>query len=260
MLNEKDMIFDSHAHYDDEQFDADRDEILEEIHKSGIGRIVNVASDINSSYKCIELSKKYDWIYASAGVHPEFADTVNDNTLAELEGLLKKPKVVALGEIGLDYYYDDVARDVQREAFRRQLELAVHLDVPVIIHDREAHGDTLSIVQSFGGKVKGIMHCFSGSREFAEQMLKLGFYISFSGSVTFKNAKKLSEVADFIPNDRILAETDCPYLAPVPNRGKRNSSLFLPDTIRFLANLRSTPYDEICRIIYDNSCRVFGIK
>lgn len=260
MLKERNMIFDSHAHYDDEQFDADRDAILDEIHKSGIARIVNVASDIESSYKCIELSEKYDWIYASAGIHPEFADTVNDETLAELEGLFKKNKVVALGEIGLDYYYDDVPREVQRDAFRRQLELAVKLDIPVIIHDREAHGDTLSIVQSFGGKVKGIMHCFSGSREFAEQMLKLGFYISFSGSVTFKNAVKLSEAADFVPDDRILAETDCPYLAPVPNRGKRNSSLFLPDTIRFLANLRSTPYDEMCRITYDNACRVFGIN
>ena len=254
------MIFDSHAHYDDEQFDADRDAILNEIHKSGIARIVNVASDIESSYKCIELSEKYDWIYASAGIHPEFADTVNDETLAELEGLFKRPKVVALGEIGLDYYYDDVPREVQRDAFRRQLELAVKLDIPVIIHDREAHGDILSAVKAFGGRVKGIMHCFSGSREFAAEMLRLGFYISFSGSVTFKNARKLSEAAEFVPSDRILAETDCPYLAPVPNRGKRNSSLFLPDTIRFLANLRSMPYDEMCRITYENACRVFGIN
>ncbi|MDY6314828.1 MAG: TatD family hydrolase [Clostridia bacterium] len=254
------MIFDSHAHYDDEQFEADRYELLDEIHKSGIDRIVNVASDIKSSYKCIELSEKYDWIYASAGIHPEFADTVNDETLAELEGLFKRPKVVALGEIGLDYYYDNVPRDVQREAFRRQLELAVSLDVPVIIHDREAHGDILSALKAFGGRVKGIMHCFSGSREFAAEMLRLGFYISFSGSVTFKNARKLSEAAEFVPSDRILAETDCPYLAPVPNRGKRNSSLFLPDTIRFLANLRSMTYDEMCRITYENACRVFGIN
>lgn len=253
------MIFDSHAHYDDERFDADRHEILDEVHASGVAKIVNVASDINSSYKCIELAEKYDWIYASAGIHPDVADTANEKNMKILAELLEHKRVVALGEIGLDYYYDDVPRDVQRKAFLRQLELAAEKDVPVIIHDRDAHGDTLSAVKSFDGKIKGIMHCFSGSREFAEEMLKLGFYISFSGSVTFKNAKNLSAAAGFVPNDRILAETDCPYLAPVPNRGKRNSSLFIPDTIRFLANLRTTPYDEMCRITYENACRVFGI-
>lgn len=253
------MIFDSHAHYDDEQFDSDRDSLLEEICLSGIKRIVNVASDIKSSYKCIHLSEKYDWIYASVGIHPEFADRVNDESIGELSSLLNKDKVVALGEIGLDYYYDDVPRDVQRRAFERQLELSVQKNVPVIIHDRDAHGDTLSIVKSFGGKVRGIMHCFSGSKEFAEEMLKLGFYISFSGSVTFKNAKNLAEAAQVIPDDRILAETDCPYLAPVPHRGKRNSSLYLPDTIRHLAELRSVSFEQMCKITYENACRVFNI-
>lgn len=253
------MIFDSHAHYDDEQFDSDRDSLLEEISLSGIKRIVNVASDIESSYKCIHLSEKYDWIYASVGIHPEFADRVNDESIDELSSLLNKDKVVALGEIGLDYYYDDVPRDVQRLAFERQLELSVQKNVPVIIHDRDAHGDTLSIVKSFGGKVRGIMHCFSGSKEFAEEMLKLGFYISFSGSVTFKNAKNLAEAAQVVPDDRILAETDCPYLAPVPHRGKRNSSLYLPDTIRHLAELRSVSFEQMCKITYENACRVFNI-
>ncbi len=253
------MIFDSHAHYDDEQFDSDRDSLLEEINLSGIKRIVNVASDIESSYKCIHLSEKYDWIYASVGIHPEFADRLNDESIGELSSLLNRDKVVALGEIGLDYYYDDVPRDVQRRAFERQLELSVQKNVPVIIHDRDAHGDTLSIVKSFGGKVRGIMHCFSGSKEFAEEMLKLGFYISFSGSVTFKNAKNLAEAAQVVPDDRILAETDCPYLTPVPHRGKRNSSLYLPDTIRHLAVLRSVSFDSMCKITYENACRVFNI-
>lgn len=254
------MIFDSHAHYDDKQFDDDRRELLEEVHASGVSRLVNVASDVPSSGRCIELAEKYDWVYASAGIHPEAADSATPENLEEISRLLEHPRVVALGEIGLDYYYDDVPREVQRNAFRRQLEIAAEKDVPVIIHDRDAHGDTLEIVRSFDGKVKGIMHCFSGSREFAEEMLKLGFYISFSGSVTFKNAKNLSAAADFVPNDRLLVETDCPYLAPVPNRGKRNSSLFIPDTIRFLANLRTTPYEELCRITYENACRVFGIE
>lgn len=252
------MIFDSHAHYDDERFDCDRDDVLKKVYESGVTKVLNAASCLETSKICLELSDKYDFIYASIGVHPHNADSLTEDGMEALKSLAKHKKVVALGEIGLDYYYDNSPRDIQKFWFDRQLKLSLELDLPVIIHDREAHGDIMDILKKNPG-VRGVMHCFSGSREMAEELVKMGFYISFSGSVTFKNARKIVEAAAFVPDNRILVETDCPYLAPVPHRGERNSSLFIHDTARQLSSIRNCSFDDFCGLTYDNACELFGI-
>ena len=244
------MLFDSHAHYDDEQFDEDK-----EVKNGGITRIINVASSIESSYECLKLSDKYDFIYASVGVHPHVAESMDNDAVDVLREISKHDKAVAIGEIGLDYYYDNSPREVQKFWYDRQLTLAEDLNMPVIIHDREAHHD---IIKQHSG-IRGVMHCFSGSREMAQELVKMGFYISFSGSVTFKNARKIVEAAAVVPDDRLLIETDCPYLAPVPHRGERNSSLFMPDTARQLAAIRGDSFEHLCEITYSNACKLFGI-
>ena len=252
------MIFDSHAHYDDEQFGEDRYELLNKIYNSGVTKILNAASCLESSKTCIELSENYSFIYASVGVHPHAADSLDEDGIDLIRKYAANNKVVAIGEIGLDYYYDNSPRDIQKKWFERQLELSVELGLPVIIHDRDAHGDVLEILKRHP-KAIGVMHCFSGSREMAEELVKMGYYISFSGSVTFKNARKIVEAASVVPDNRILVETDCPYLAPVPNRGQRNSSLFIPDTIRQLSAIRGMSFDELCDITYNNACTLFKI-
>ncbi len=253
------MIFDSHAHYDDERFDGDREELLDLIKASGITKIVNAASSYEASLASIALSQKYDFIYASVGVHPHAAKEMDEKKLKMLFELCNNKKVVAVGEIGLDYYYDNSPREVQKLWYDRQLSMAEELNLPVIIHDRDAHGDIMDILKKHTG-VRGVMHCFSGSREMAEKLVKMGFYISFSGSVTFKNARKVVEAAAVVPDDRILIETDCPYLAPVPHRGERNSSLFIKDTARTLAGIRGVSFDDLCKTTFDNACRLFNIE
>lgn len=233
------MIFDSHAHYDDEQFDEDREKVISELKENGIIGVLNCGASLEGARSSVRLSEKYDFFYAAVGLHPEFADKVDEKVINELKELSKNNKVRAIGEIGLDYYYEEnPPREVQKKAFIRQMELASELNLPVVIHDRDAHGDTLEIMRKFP-EVKGVVHCFSGSVEFAKECLKLGYYIGFTGVVTFKNAKKSVEVAREVPLDRILVETDCPYMAPVPNRGKRNRSEYIEYVIEKIADIKS---------------------
>jgi TatD DNase family protein len=239
------MIFDSHAHYDDEQFDNDRDEIIKEIHENGVIGILNCGSDFKGAMKSVELANKYEFIYAAVGIHPEYADVFNEEVIKELKDMTKNEKVKAIGEIGLDYYWDEnPEREVQKEAFRKQMKLAEELKLPVVIHDRDAHGDTLEIIKEFP-EVTGVVHCFSGSVEFAKECLKLGYYIGVTGVVTFKNAKKLVEVVNEVPLERLLVETDCPYMAPTPFRGKRNRSDYIKYVIEKIAEIKGVSVDDI---------------
>ncbi len=258
-------LFDSHAHYDDRRFldteeVPDRDALIKSIFDAGDGLILNAASDIASSHAGIELSEKYDRFYSAAGIHPHEIPSsggMND-TLDTLKKLLLKDKVKALGEIGLDYHYDGDYKDEQKKWFRAQMELACELDMPVIIHDREAHGDCMEIIREFPG-VRGILHSFSGSVEMAHELLKRGWYISFSGVITFKNASRILDVVKCIPEDRILIETDCPYLAPVPMRGKLNHSGYLKYTAMIAAQVRSEDYDAFCERTFRNTAQIYGI-
>lgn len=233
------MIFDSHAHYDDESFDEDREQVIKELKENGIVGILNCGASLEGARASVKLSQKYDFIYAAVGIHPEFADIVNDEVIEELKNLTNFSKVRAIGEIGLDYFGEEnPPREVQKNAFIRQMQLAEELQMPVVIHDRDAHEDTLNILKLFP-KVTGVVHCFSGSVEFAKECLKLGYYIGFTGVVTFKNAKKAVEVAKAVPLDRILLETDCPYMAPVPYRGKRNRSDYIEHIAVKIAEIKS---------------------
>ncbi|WP_315079137.1 TatD family hydrolase [uncultured Clostridium sp.] len=238
-------IIDSHAHYDDESFENDRKEVLEEIQKNGVIGVLNCAASYDSLKTTYELTENYDFIYGALGIHPENANEFKDNTLDEIKEYIKSnEKIVAIGEIGLDYYWDEnPSKEIQKEVFRKHMELAKELNLPVIIHDRDAHQDTLEIIKEFPD-VTGVVHCFSGSVEFAKDCIKLGYYIGFTGVVTFKNAKKVIEVAKEIPLDRMLVETDCPYMAPEPNRGKRNKSDYIEYIIKKLAHIRKIdPYE-----------------
>ena len=258
-------LFDSHAHYDDEKFDNDRESMLEglrqknDVNPLGVSFIVNAASNYSTSKISISLAQKYDYIYATCGVHPEFADEVGEELESELTHLLSQPKVVALGEIGLDYHYDDGAsKETQRAVFRRQLALAQSLNKKVIVHDREAHADSLNIIKEFN--VIGVFHSFSGSFEMAKELVKLGWYISFSGTVTFKNAVNVARSVLAVPNERLLIETDAPYLAPVPYRGKVNNSSLMFETAKKIAEIRETSVEEIADITLNNGKAFFGIN
>lgn len=254
-----DMIFDSHAHYDDESFNEDRDYLLSEyLPSKGVTGIINCASDFESIEKTIKLSQAYKYVYAALGIHPECAARLPENWLEVLEEGLKREKTVALGEIGLDYYWEDSCpRDIQKEVFRKQLELAKKYDIPVIIHDRDAHGDTLEILKEF--KPKGVVHCFSGSVEMAREVIKLGMYIGMGGVVTFKNARHSVEVMSDIPLDKLLLETDAPYLSPVPMRGKRNDSSYIPYAAAKIGQLRNLSATEILEISRNNIKTLFGV-
>lgn len=244
-MNNKFKIIDSHAHYDDESFNDDREEVLKQITENGVIGIMNCACSYESLNTTDKLTKEHDYIYGALGIHPENAYEFKDDTLDEIKEYIKKnDKIVAIGEIGLDYYWDEnPPKEVQKEAFRKQMNLAKELDMPVVIHDREAHMDTLKIMKEFP-EVKGVVHCFSGSKEFAMECIKLGYYIGFTGVVTFKNAKKIVEVAKEVPLDRILVETDCPYMAPEPNRGKRNKSDYIEYIIKKIADIKEIdPYE-----------------
>lgn len=250
-------MFDSHAHYDDRAYDEDREALFERMFsEERLSGILTIGCSERSSREAIRLANKYPQVYAAVGFHPDHAEQVD---VSVVESLLQEPKVVAIGEIGLDYYYETPARDVQQKAFRAQLELAEKTGYPVIIHDRDAHGDVLSIIKEYPS-VTGVFHSYSGSVEMAEILLKMGWYISFSGVVTFKNARHALEVAKMVPDDRFLTETDCPYLTPVPFRGKRNDSGKMYFTVEKLAELRGVPFQTVEQQSEENARRLFGIE
>ncbi|MBQ7647382.1 MAG: TatD family hydrolase [Clostridia bacterium] len=252
-------MFDSHAHYDDSKFDGDRDEKIKEIFSLGVTGIVNASSDIPSSIASIKLAEKYDGIYACVGVHPHEAEKAPSCYLDILKPMFDNKKVVALGEIGLDYHYDFSPRDIQKKIFHEQLEFAEQLDVPVVIHDREAHKDCIDAVLQHKN-VRGVFHSFSGSAESAAILQKAGWYVSISGVVTFKNAEKTVLAAKSVSDDRLLVETDCPYLAPHPCRGERNNSYLMRHTIQKLADIRGTTFEYIEKITTENAKRFYGIE
>jgi len=252
------MYFDTHAHYCDRRFDEDRDELLGSMPAGGVSLILNAGSSLRSSKQSLELAERYSFVYASVGVHPHDSKSMSDETVVELEELLAHPKAVAVGEIGLDYHYDFSPRDVQKLRFREQLELARRLGMPVIIHERESLSDTLELVREYRDLV-GVFHCFSGSWETAKVVLDLGWYLSFTGVITFKNARRALEVLEKMPADRIMLETDCPYLAPDPMRGRRNSSLYLPYIAEKVAQVRGLAVDEVAALTMENGKRFFGV-
>ena len=253
------MLFDTHAHMDDRAFDADREALLEGLPEKGVGLVMNPGCSLESSRNASLLAQKYDYIYAAVGSHPDAADEVNEEVLEEYRKLCKlNPKIKAIGEIGLDYHYEDIPREIQLQAFRAQMALAAELNLPVIVHEREAHEDGMAVVREFPG-VTGVFHCYSGSAEMARQLVDKGWYIGFTGVLTFKNARKAVEVAQSIPLERIVLETDCPYMAPEPFRGKRNDPGYLYRMAEKLAELRGVSVEEIHRITLENGRRLYNI-
>lgn len=249
-------IFDSHAHYDDEWFDGDRDELLSSLPSQGVCGVVNNSVDLRSAEKVIALAEKYDYIYAAAGFHPENLDDMPEDYLQKVAELTKHPKVVAIGETGLDYHWD-IPREKQKRIFEEQLRLSLELEMPIVVHDREAHGDTFDLLRRY--KPRALVHCFSGSVELMREAVKLGFYISLGGVVTFKNARQSVEVASEIPLDRLLLETDAPYMSPVPFRGKRNDSAKIVYAAEKIASLRGIGIQELLDITCDNAKRFYKI-
>ena len=253
------MLFDTHAHLDDRAFDADRAELLSTLPQHGLALVMNPGCSLASSRNVDKLTREYDYIYGAVGSHPDVCDEVTEKVLEEYRQLCREnPKIKAIGEIGLDYHYEEIPRDVQQRAFRMQMALAAELNLPVIVHDRDAHGDSMAIVEEFP-TVKGVFHCYSGSVEMAQWLVDRGWYIGFTGVLTFKNARKAVEVAQAIPLERIVLETDCPYMAPEPFRGKRNDPGKLYRMAQRLAELRGCTEDEIRAITLENGKRLYGI-
>ena len=252
-------MFDTHAHYDDSRFDEDREALLNSLFtEKGVKNIINCGCDIVTSLRSIEFAENYAQIYAAVGIHPQEADNVTDDYIQKLEQLLQHKKVVAIGEIGLDYYYEAPSREVQKKVFIEQMQLAERTGYPVILHDRDAHKDCMDIALS-SSKVKGVFHSFSGSPESMRILTKAGWYISVSGVVTFKNAQKLPEIAASVDEDKLLVETDCPYLTPAPFRGKRNDSGYMEYTIKKIAELRGTTPEHITHLTSENAKNLFRI-
>lgn len=253
-------IFDTHAHYDDEAFDEDRDALLAELPENGIARVVNVGASLASCGRTIELMNRYDYIYGAIGVHPSETAELNDEAFEWLRQQCQLEKCVAVGEIGLDYYWDEPDRELQREWFRRQLNLARELAKPVIIHSRDAAKDTVDLMtEEHAEEIGGVIHCYSYTKETAEVFLKMGFYFGIGGVLTFKNAKKLKEAVAYIPLDRIVLETDCPYLAPEPNRGKRNSSLNIPYVVKALAEIKGVEEETVRKAAWENAHKMYRL-
>lgn len=253
------MLFDTHAHYDDEAFDPDREVLLESLPERGVALVVNPGCDLDSSRRAVSYAAAYPHVYAAVGIHPENCGAFVPEDMAVLRTLAQQPKVVAIGEIGLDYYWEEnPPREFQQQVLRQQLALARELRLPVIFHDREAHGDSLAIVKEFP-EVTGVFHCFSGSPEMARELLEMGWYLGFDGPVTYKNARRAPEVAAVTPVERMLIETDSPYMAPVPYRGKRNESTYVRLVAEKLAEWKGIPAEEMTRITLENGRRLFGI-
>lgn len=253
------MLFDTHAHINDERFDSDRDELIMSFKENGISNWCEIGYDILSSERAIKTAHKYDIAYAVCGVHPHDVQNLTEDDMKRLCKLLSDEKAVALGEIGLDYYYDNSERTKQRYWFDRQLKLAMEANMPVVIHTRDAMGDTIDILKANSGNT-GIIHCYSGSKESAKILLDMGYYISFAGPLTFKNASTALEVAAYVPEDRILIETDSPYLSPVPLRGKRNNPINVAEVAKKLADVRGVSFEHIAKVTYENAKKVYHIK
>lgn len=254
------MIFETHAHYDDEQFNDDREELLESLPNQGIEYVVNIGASIETSKKSIELANKYPYIYAAIGVHPNEVEELNEDKILWLKESAKDPKVVAIGEIGLDYYWKEPDPYIQKEWFDRQMSLAKELNKPMVIHSRDAAKDTIDMMKEAGSRdMSGVVHCYSYSLESAKIFLDMGFYLGIGGVVTFQNGKKLKEVVEYTPIDRIVLETDCPYLAPIPNRGKRNSSLNIPYIAEEIAKIKGLDYDEVVHITNMNAKTMYRL-
>lgn len=255
------MLFDTHAHYYDNQFDEDRRESIERAFSNGVKYILNASSDVASSIENISMSQEYENVYAAVGMHPHNIIDINNNIISAIADFASYPKVVAIGEIGLDYFYDNSPREAQKMGFVKQIYLAINMNLPVIVHDRDAHEDTLNIIKSENAKkVGGIFHCFSGSVEMAREVLNNNFYISIGGPVTYKNANKLLEVVKYVPEDRLLLETDCPYLPPEPLRGKRNESANVKLVAEKVAKIRGKTLEYISDITTSNALKLFGIS
>ena len=253
------MLFDTHAHLNDPAFDPDREELMASFADAGVGLVMNAGCSLASTRDIVAMADRYPWLYGSVGSHPDSADEVNEEVLEEYRKLCKlSDKVKAIGEIGLDYYYEDIPREIQQKAFRMQMALAQELDMPVIVHEREAHNDGMCIVKEFP-KVKGVFHCYSGSAEMARQLVNMGWYIGFTGVLTFKNARKAVETAASVPLDRIVLETDCPFMAPEPFRGKRNHPGYLYRMAERLAEIRGISVEEVCRVTTENGKRLYRI-
>ena len=253
------MLFDTHAHMDDHAFDDDRASLLLDLPQQGLALVMNPGCSLESSRNAVKLANAYDYIYAAVGSHPDVADEVNETVLAEYRKLVREnPKVKAIGEIGLDYHYEDIPREIQLRAFRMQMELARELNLPVIVHEREAHEDGMQVIREFPD-VTGVFHCYSGSAEMARQLVDKGWYIGFTGVLTFKNARKAIEVASSIPLDRIVLETDCPYMAPEPFRGRRNDPGKIYRMAEKLAEIRGLSVEEIQAITVENGRRLYRI-
>ncbi len=251
-------IFDSHAHYDSEAFNDDRKDVLGALQQQGVCAVVNCGTDIASSLKSLEYADEFPFVYAACGIHPHEAEGCKDGYISVLRNLCNDPKCVAVGEIGLDFHYDFSPRETQKKVFEEQLILANELHLPVIVHDREAHEETLTLLKKY--RPKGVVHCFSGSAEMAKEVVKLGMYIGLGGAVTFKNARKPLEVAVSVPADKLLIETDCPYMTPVPFRGKRNDSGYIPYAAEVIATARGVTAQEILDLTKKNAEILFGVE
>ena len=254
------MIWDTHAHLDDRQFKTDRDTVLQRAFEAGVTTIVNIGHTESTSREALELAIKYPSLYATIGIHPHDAKDCNEQTWVLLERLAQSPKVVAWGEIGLDYYRDLSPRDVQRQVFIQQLKLAKEAGLPIIIHNRDAHADVFKIIKENPSGTSGVFHSYSGSWEMAKGLLKLGFYLSFSGPITYKNARHTVEVAAKMPEDRFVVETDCPYLTPEPYRGKRNEPAFVREVVSKIAEIRGITFEKAAQLSTENAKKLFGVE
>jgi len=254
------MLIDSHAHLDDRRFNKDRDKLIKSLKQNDISLVINIGADVSTSIKSVKLAEKYENIYAAVGVHPHSAKEMDDSTIEVLRAFAKRDKVVAIGEIGLDFHYDNSPRDVQRKRFIEQIGLAKELDLPIVVHSRDADQETFDILKEEADeKLRGVLHCYSGSAEMAKEYIDLGFYISLAGPVTFKNARKPKEVAKSVPIDKLLIETDAPYLTPEPHRGKRNEPIYVRHVASMIAELRDMSFEDVGRITSENTKRLFNI-
>lgn len=253
------MIFDTHAHYDDEAFDSDREQLLERMRNRGVEYIVNVAASMTSCKSTIGLTRRFPYVYGALGVHPDGVSELTEEDYKWLEKNIYKPKIVAVGEIGLDYHWND-NKEQQMNAFERQMDIAREAELPIIIHSRDAAQDTYEVMKANkADEIGGVVHCFSYTKEMAKQFMEMGFYLGIGGVITFSNAKKLREVVEYMPMDKMVIETDCPYLAPVPNRGKRNDSFNLPYVVSKIAEIKGISSDEVIDITSENAKKLYGI-